>query len=94
MTQQPAPSRIHIAWIKYEEVKIPVVLCPTCGVRRRLLACFRLWYGWDITCLTCGERWADGQMAERPFSRGWRQESVAAAREIWKRWKSAGGKAL
>jgi len=44
-----------------------------------MLARFQAWYGWFVVCLTCGERWEDGEPVERPFERGWRHASMAEA---------------
>jgi len=53
--------------------------CPTENAPRRMLGEFAAYYGWTITCLGCGDRWMDGERGERPFARGWRQESIARA---------------
>lgn len=55
--------------------------CPTCKARRRMYGALQWWYGWAITCCTCGETWQDGEMCPRPFMRGWRKESSAKARK-------------
>jgi hypothetical protein len=60
-----------------------VMHCPTCDRRRRFACRFEAWYGVEVTCLGCGDRWCDGERAERPFMRGWRQESIARARRNW-----------
>jgi hypothetical protein len=65
--------------------------CSTCGRRRRFAGLHEFWYGTTWTCLTCGERWCDGERMERPFRRGWRQESSRRARALWEtgvRWQS------
>jgi hypothetical protein len=41
-----------------------------------------MWYGETTYCLSCGERWEDGERSERPFRRGWREESLRCAREL------------
>jgi len=40
---------------------------------------FQEWYGTQWTCLACGDRWADGELLERPWRRGWRRDSVLSA---------------
>jgi hypothetical protein len=58
-----------------------VIYCPTCEQRRWFLVHWAgMWYGQDITCLTCGDSWADGERAMRPFVRGWRKEAIAKAK--------------
>ena len=54
--------------------------CSTCGGRRVMWWEHAEWYGWDWTCLVCGERWADGERMERPFMPRWRQKSIASAK--------------
>lgn len=58
-----------------------IVFCPTCGRRRRMYMWWQEWYGWHVTCLTCGEQWQDGEMLARPFCRGWRKENIAQAKK-------------
>jgi hypothetical protein len=60
-----------------------VIYCPTCMQRRRFVCRFQAWYGVDKTCLSCGDRWSDGELRPRPWRRGWRKESIAYARERW-----------
>ncbi len=59
--------------------------CPTCERPRRMLGQFAEWYGTTWTCLGCGDRWMDGECGERPFARGWRQQSIRHARAILER---------
>ncbi len=68
----------------YAEVKQPVMYCPTCDQRRRMLMLVEAWRGAGFTRLTCGERYHEdeGRM-ERPFSPGWRQRSVEDAKALW-----------
>jgi len=58
---------------------IQTILCPTCEQERGFLVTHYEWYGWYITCLSCGDEWGDGERLERPFLRGWRAKSVADA---------------
>jgi hypothetical protein len=74
--------RIHINWTRYSETCCQVSHCPTCERLRRFLCRFQEWYGWTQTCLGCGETWTDGEPHERPFQRGWRQESIRHARKV------------
>lgn len=59
--------------------------CPTCKKKRWFVGWFYEWYGWDHTCLSCGDRWSDGEMCERPFMRGWRKKSIDSAKARWRR---------
>ena len=77
---------LHINRPRYIEVKQPAIFCTTCQARRRQLCTLEAWYGVYRTCLTCGERWGDGERLERPFARGWRQDSVRRAKELWARY--------
>ena len=58
--------------------------CPTCNKRTKFLCEHEGWYGVYFTCLSCGDRWGDGEMLERPFCRGWRQENIKHAKDIIK----------
>ena len=63
-----------------------ILPCPTEGRRRRMVQKYGgLWYGDDLTCLGCGDAWADGERYARPFARGWRQKQIARARADWDR---------
>lgn len=79
----------------YTDMRLIVRLCPTCGRQRRMLAKFQDWYGWDSTCLTCGDEWADGEMRQRPDGRlwenrqgAWRKRRVQEAWARYRRWKA------
>lgn len=61
--------------------------CPTCKKSRRFLMVHEEWYGWTLTCLTCGDSWQDGELRERPFKRGWRLDAVLEAKRRWKAWQ-------
>lgn len=68
-------SYVHINWTRYSDTRCVVINCPTCERQRRALYQFQDWYGGDVTCCGCGERWSDGEMNERPFCPGWRKEN-------------------
>lgn len=65
--------------------KLARIDCPTCKRRTFAVGWFAEWYGWDLTCLRCGEQWAEGEMLPRPFLRGWRKKSIEAAKARWRR---------
>lgn len=71
---------VHINWTRTDQAFVKMNKCPTCKTRRKMWGSFQEWYGTTWTCLTCGDEWADGERAERPFRRGWRAENIAAAR--------------
>lgn len=60
-----------------------ISLCPTENRVRRFYVYFQAWYGGTWTCLGCGDSWADGERASRPFQRGWRKEAITRATEHW-----------
>lgn len=62
--------------------------CPSCNQRSVTVGWYVEWCGWDQTCLRCGERWSDGTRCPRPLERGWRRESIAAARRYFKALKN------
>ena len=85
-------SRIHIYAPSATEAVIRSLDCPTCKRRRFALCLHYEWFGPDMTCLGCGERWNEDGRAERPFARGWRKESIRQAREAGKRYRAKFGK--
>lgn len=66
--------------------EIHTTRCPHCSkvrgkpTRRKFLYEYEEWYGWTETCLTCGDRWEDGELCPRPRERGWRKEAVKRAK--------------
>lgn len=61
--------------------------CPTCERQTYLVDFFVEWYGSEVVCLKCGERWMDGERMERPFKPGWRQDSIRRAKARYRRFK-------
>lgn len=54
--------------------------CPTCD-GWTIVATFydaSPWYSPATTCLSCGDSWSDGWLAERPFRPRWRAERIAS----------------
>lgn len=47
-------------------------LCPNCKKKTTFYNFFAEWYGWDSTCINCGDSWQDGEMCPRPFMPKWR----------------------
>jgi hypothetical protein len=74
---------LHVCFAHKEFQSIRPDDCPTCEARTITYGWFEKWYGWDITCLSCGERWFpdEGEIAERPFRPRWRNENIEAARK-------------
>lgn len=75
-------SSLHVSWTRFSEVERRILPCPTCERRRAMCCAFQEWYGWTVTCLTCGDKWQDGEMLPRPFKPRWRNENVEAARKL------------
>lgn len=77
----PQPTEALIRWlpcfncVDYDHAKSPIVMF------------FTPWYGWDATCLRCGDGWFDGETKERPFCPGWREEAKRDAANRYRRWK-------
>jgi hypothetical protein len=64
------------------------IKCPTCERVRRMTQWYMgAWYGDVLTCLSCGDAWSGGEMAERPFKPRWRAESVAHAKRRLDDWR-------
>lgn len=77
-------GRIHVC-APSATVSRRILMCHNCKRRRRFRVNSYEWYGPDVYCCACGERWSDGEWMPRPFARGWRQENIAYAREAWRR---------
>lgn len=57
--------------------------CPTCKTKRRMLMHYAgMYYGHDVTCLTCADRWQDGELAPRPFRPDWQEEVLGRVRVL------------
>ena len=59
--------------------------CPTCDCRTYKVGFFRGWIGVNLTCLKCGEEWADGERLERPFMPRWREKNIQHAKERYRK---------
>lgn len=62
--------------------------CGSCQTDARLFCEHVPWYGWTVTCLSCGEEWQDGERMPRPFERGWREKRIAEAEHRLRAWES------
>ena len=78
---------IHVHAPPATGMKISREHCPTCQKRRYMLVATYEWYGPNIVCLKCGERWNEEGRVERPFCRSWRQMSIDSAKKWYRRWK-------
>jgi hypothetical protein len=78
--------QVHINYTRYSDVDLSKHYCPTCDKQTFFTAFFQDYYGWDSTCLKCGEHWCDGEMSERPFARGWRKDSIKRAKAAYRSW--------
>ncbi len=67
-----APTPVDIRSMKKD--------CPVCEKETEFLCEYYEWYGGEITCLNCGDRWNEDGRARRPFERGWRERSIANAK--------------
>lgn len=72
---------IIICMAHYDEQRVEVEDCPTCKGPQQMFCQHEDWYGWTVTCLTCGERWMDSEMCPRPFAPGWRKKQAQEARD-------------
>ena len=78
---------LHLNLTRFTAARIRRRYCPTCENRTRFACLFQDWYGWLITCLSCGDRWQDGELMPRPFAPGWRKNSVEKAKRAMERFK-------
>ena len=74
-------GELHINWTRPSQWKQVRRRCPTCKRRTQFWGWFQEWYGWHITCLSCGDAWQDGEMLPRPFCPGWRRDRIVAAKK-------------
>lgn len=79
---------VHICWSHPVEVRLMRARCQTCERRTYHVVASYEWYGPDGTCLRCGERYNEDGRAERPFARGWREQSKRDARASYRRRRS------
>lgn len=84
-TPEPGTLAVHICAPRPEVVRLMRAGCSTCGRRTFQVVAFYEWYGPDGTCLRCGERYNEDGRAERPFCRGWREDSKKRARAFYRR---------
>lgn len=83
----------HLKRTDFTDGRVRRLKCPTCEKRTKFFGRFEAWYGWLITCLSCGDQWQDGEMLPRPFERGWRTKSVKRAKRALREWIAKGGEA-
>lgn len=57
-----------------------ILHCPVCERRRRHVVNFGGYWGITVHCCGCGDSWMDGELAPRPFARGWREKAIASAK--------------
>lgn len=73
-------TRIHIHAPRPDRHELNKRDCPVCGPAAMFYEAHTPWYGWDASCLRCGERYADGGSLARPFCPQWRELNIEAAR--------------
>ena len=67
-------------------VRRRILYCPICERRTRHVIQdegAESYYSPIIRCVRCGDMWSDGELLQRPFRRGWRQERIARAKQLW-----------
>jgi len=79
---------LHIKYTKPTDIRIVRKHCPTCEKQRFFVGWFEDWYGWYFTCLKCGEKWGCGEMLERPFCRGWREQNIESIKRFYRKHKA------
>lgn len=58
--------------------------CPVCDRRHGFVISWGgAWYG-STHYGSCGDRWQDGEMAPRPFERGWRKRAREHFSDLWR----------
>jgi transposase len=74
-------SVVHVNAPKPVNREVVKFHCSNCDVSREGLGEYYEWYGYELTCLTCGDVYTEDGRRERPFERGWRKKSVEDARK-------------
>jgi hypothetical protein len=76
---------VHVCGVGQPSIR-RFLRCWNCKQRRAVVQTGEpySYYAPHFVCLTCGDGWGDGERQERPFARGWRQESIRRARLRWK----------
>ena len=77
-------SAVHIHAPSATAKEAKAAHCPDCKKWTRMLMFFTPWYGWDSTCIRCGRHWSDGEWMPLEFCRGARQQSIDAAKRIYR----------
>lgn len=75
-------SVLHVCRTRVDSCRKVIQICWNCKKRRAMWGWFQEWYGWHITCLSCGEQWQDGEHVPRPFMPKWREENIKHARKM------------
>ena len=86
------PSKIHISWTRYTMIHLPIVRCWKCRRRRRILARYQPYYGWDCTCLKCGAEWSGGERKWLSRSAKSRQRIIDKAKAYWEAYNTPVGR--
>lgn len=60
--------------------------CPTKTgrIRRMVVSYGGLYFGDDVTCLGCGDKWGEEGRYRRPFRRAWRTAAIEHATAMWR----------
>lgn len=82
----PEEGTLHINIPRYDVVKKIRNMCPDCKKRTYKLVTHQEWYGVDVTCLSCGRNWQDGEWVALDFYRFARRDNISRAKTIWKAW--------
>lgn len=73
-------NSIHILRGRKDMEEVKTMKCPSCErAEAQFYGWFQEWYGWHLTCLECGEQFADGEWLERPWCAGWREHNILKA---------------
>ena len=81
-----AEARVHINYGGGAYVLRELFTCPVCtyiGARIVRHESGSPWYAPWWTCVECGDSWSEGELAARPFRRGWRAQAQSDALRDW-----------
>lgn len=79
-------NKVHVNIARPDAVLIARVVCECTEDRKlkihpRCLIEHYPWYGFNFTCLRCGEIFYELERAPRPLMRGWRQRNINRAHQ-------------
>ena len=80
-------GKVYVCAPDPDAFELKKIGCGNCNKRSWFVCVHYEWYGWNVTCLRCGDTWEDGEMLPRPWMPQWREKSIANAENQYRRLK-------